>query len=49
MTRRAPIYLSQPGDGEGLMLRQASIICIWGRQSGGSAFQIALPVDEAVS
>ena len=26
MTRRAPTYLRQPGDGEGLMPRQASII-----------------------
>ena len=26
MTRRAPTYLRQPGDGEGLMPRQAAII-----------------------
>ena len=26
MTRRAPTYLRQPGDGDGLMPRQASII-----------------------
>ena len=28
MTRRAPTYLRQPGDGEGLMPRQASSILI---------------------
>ena len=33
MTRRAPTYLRQPGDGEGLMPRQVSIILHLGSQS----------------